>query len=130
MIKNVYKGLGRRKTSIARVSLTPGKGQFVVNKTDLQKYFPSPVLQKIIQRPFSTTDTVAKFNVVVNVAGGGTSGQAGAVQLGIARALLKFNNEFRLPLRRHSLLTRDDRMKERKKPGLKRARKRPQFSKR
>lgn len=130
MAKNIFNGLGKRKSSVARVRITPGKGQFQVNQKEISDYFPSAVLQKIINRPFSSTDTVGKFNVMALVNGGGTSGQAGALQLGIARALLKFNGEFRSTLRRYGLLTRDARIKERKKPGLRSARRRPQFSKR
>ncbi len=125
-----YYGTGRRKSATARVYLRPGKGEFKVNKRAIEAYFPNETLRMIIRQPLQLTDTVAKFDVLVNVDGGGMSGQAGAVRHGIARALLEFNSELRKKLKRAGLLTRDPRAKERKKYGQKGARKRFQFSKR
>ncbi len=125
-----YYGTGRRKSATARVYLRPGKGDIKVNKREIETYFPNETLRMIIRQPLQLTDTVAKFDVLVNVDGGGVSGQAGAVRHGIARALLEFNSELRKKLKRAGLLTRDPRMKERKKYGQKGARKRFQFSKR
>ena len=123
-------GTGRRKTSTARVRVRPGEGKITVNKRPFEDYFPIPLTRKIITQPLATTETLGRFDIDANIRGGGTSGQAGALRHGIARALVKFNEEFKSPLRRGGLLTRDPRMRERKKFGLKRARKRPQFSKR
>jgi small subunit ribosomal protein S9 len=125
-----YYGTGRRKTSTARVYLRPGKGGVVVNRRPIEEYFKNETLRMIIRQPLQLTDTVNKFDVLVNVDGGGPSGQAGAVRHGIARALLEFNTELRKKLRKAGLLTRDPRVKERKKYGQKGARKRFQFSKR
>jgi small subunit ribosomal protein S9 len=125
-----YYGTGRRKSATARVYLRPGKGDIKVNKREIETYFPNETLRMIIRQPLQLTDTLAKFDVLVNVDGGGVSGQAGAVRHGIARALLEFNSELRKKLKRAGLLTRDPRMKERKKYGQKGARKRFQFSKR
>ncbi|MBF0405833.1 MAG: 30S ribosomal protein S9 [Candidatus Riflebacteria bacterium] len=125
-----FSGTGRRKTSTARVRLVKGEGKIVVNGRSFEEYFPIALTRKIITTPLSTTDMLGRFNVEANIDGGGKSGQAGALRHGIARALLKFNEEFRSLLRKGGLLTRDPRMRERKKYGLKRARKRPQFSKR
>ncbi len=125
-----YYGTGRRKSATARVYLRPGKGDIKVNKREIETYFPNETLRMIIRQPLQLTDTVAKFDVLVNVDGGGVSGQAGAVRHGIARALLEFKSELRKKLKRAGLLTRDPRMKERKKYGQKGARKRFQFSKR
>lgn len=125
-----FLGTGRRKTSTARVRITKGTGKILVNKRTFEEYFPVALTRKIIVQPLTVTETLGKFNVSANIAGGGSSGQAGALRHGIARALVKFNEEFRQNLRRGGLLTRDPRMRERKKYGLKRARKRPQFSKR
>lgn len=125
-----YYGTGRRKSATARVYLRPGKGEFKVNKRAIEAYFPNETLRMIIRQPLQLTDTVAKFDVLVNVDGGGMAGQAGAVRHGIARALLEFNSELRKKLKRAGLLTRDPRAKERKKYGQKGARKRFQFSKR
>ena len=122
--------VGRRKTSVARVILKAGSGVIVVNKLPFEKYFPQEIYRANITKPFSVTETAGKYDVAVTVEGGGSSGQAGAVRLGIARALLEANDEFRGPLRTHALLTRDPRMVERKKYGQKKARKRFQFSKR
>ena len=122
--------VGRRKTSVARVILKPGSGVIVINKLPFEKYFPQEIYRANITKPFSVTETAGKYDVAVTVEGGGSSGQAGAVRLGIARALLEANDEFRGLLRSHALLTRDPRMVERKKYGQKKARKRFQFSKR
>ncbi len=130
MVDIQYYGTGRRKSATARVYLRPGKGDIKVNKREIETYFPNETLRMIIRQPLQLTDTLAKFDVLVNVDGGGVSGQAGAVRHGIARALLEFNSELRKKLKRAGLLTRDPRMKERKKYGQKGARKRFQFSKR
>ncbi|HOY67785.1 MAG TPA: 30S ribosomal protein S9 [Candidatus Ozemobacteraceae bacterium] len=123
-------GTGRRKTATARVRIVKGDGKIVVNARPFETYFPLPLTRKIIMQPMTVTETQGRFNVIANIRGGGSSGQAGALRHGIARALVKFNEEFRSPLRKNGLLTRDPRMRERKKYGLKKARKRPQFSKR
>ncbi|MFC1726285.1 30S ribosomal protein S9 [candidate division KSB1 bacterium] len=125
-----FRALGRRKTSVARVILRPGKGVYKVNKRDLNVYFPFETIQILINKPFKVTETENKFDVFVNVRGGGISGQAGAIQLGIARALLKYEEKLKDELKAYKLLTRDPRMVERKKYGQKKARKRFQFSKR
>ncbi len=125
-----YYGTGRRKSATARVYLRPGKGEFKINKRGIETYFPNETLRMIVRQPLQLTDTLSKMDVLVNVDGGGMSGQAGAVRHGIARALLEFNSELRKKLKRAGLLTRDPRMKERKKYGQKGARKRFQFSKR
>jgi small subunit ribosomal protein S9 len=125
-----YYGTGRRKSATARVYLRPGKGEFKINKRAIEAYFPNETLRMIIRQPLQLTDTLSKMDVLVNVDGGGMSGQAGAVRHGIARALLEFNGELRKKLKRAGLLTRDPRAKERKKYGQKGARKRFQFSKR
>ena len=122
--------IGRRKTSVARVILTPGSGKFFVNRKPIEEYFPLATLQTEIAKPLSVTGTAGKYDVKVNVEGGGWTGQAGAVSLGISRALVSISEEFRSPLRAAGLLTRDPRMVERKKYGQKKARKRFQFSKR
>jgi small subunit ribosomal protein S9 len=125
-----YYGTGKRKSSTARVHLLPGAGQVVVNKRDLSEYFQSETQRTVIRYPLAVTDNLGKFDMRVIVRGGGTSGQAGAIRLGIANALLQFNAELRPRLKRAGLLTRDSRIKERKKYGQKGARKRFQFSKR
>jgi small subunit ribosomal protein S9 len=125
-----YYGTGKRKSSTARVYLIPGTGQMNVNKRDLNKYFCNETQRTVIRYPLTITDNVGKFDVRATVMGGGVSGQAGAIRLGIARALLEFNAELRQRLKRAGLLTRDSRIKERKKYGQKGARKRFQFSKR
>ena len=130
MASVTYTGTGRRKTSVARVILTPGVGRVVVNGKDLDDYFGRRVLQTIAVMPFEATHTQAKFDVRVNVTGGGMAGQAGAIRHGIARALIVADENLRTPLKRAGFLTRDARSVERKKAGLKKARKRPQFSKR
>ena len=125
-----YNGLGRRKTSTARVFLRPGEGRWVVNGRTLEDYLPRAVLRQSVAQPFVTTDTQGRFDVLVNVNGGGLRGQAEAIRLGIARALLKVDEGYRARLRSEELLTRDPREVERKKPGRPGARKRFQFSKR
>ncbi|MGI6559277.1 MAG: 30S ribosomal protein S9 [Limnochordia bacterium] len=125
-----YYGTGRRKCSVARVRVFPGTGRVVVNKRDLADYFVRELQQNAVLEPLKVCGVEGKYDVVVNVKGGGTTGQAGAVRHGIARALLQVDDEFRAPLKKAGLLTRDPRMKERRKYGLKKARKAPQFSKR
>ncbi len=125
-----YYGTGRRKTATARVYLRPGDGNITVNKRTFDGYFPSETLRMLIRQPLQVTETLGKFDVLVSVSGGGLSGQAGAIRHGIARALLHFNVELRRRLKKAGFLTRDPRMKERKKYGQKGARKRFQFSKR
>ena len=125
-----YYGTGRRKKSIARVYLTPGTGNITINKRDLDEYFGLETVKVIVRQPLAATDTVGKFDVLVNVKGGGYTGQAGAIRHGISRALLQADAEYRPTLKKAGFLTRDPRMKERKKYGLKAARRAPQFSKR
>ncbi|MBH0231807.1 30S ribosomal protein S9 [Halobacillus yeomjeoni] len=125
-----YIGTGRRKKSTARVRLVPGTGRVVVNKRDAEDFFPYETLRMILKQPLAVTETEGNYDVYVNVNGGGFTGQAGAIRHGIARALLEADPEYRTPLKRAGLLTRDARMKERKKYGLKGARRAPQFSKR
>ena len=125
-----YYGTGRRKTSTARVYLRPGSGNIQVNKREFNTYFPNEALQMIIRQPLNLTETTGKFDIFVNVDGGGSAGQAGAVRHGITRALLEYNADLRTTLKRAGLVTRDPRKKERKKYGQKGARKRFQFSKR
>ena len=125
-----YYGTGRRKTSTARVYLRPGSGDIIVNRRPFDSYFPNEALRMIIRQPLSLTDTAGKFDILVNVDGGGTAGQAGAVRHGITRALMEFNADLRPTLKKAGLVTRDPRQKERKKYGQKGARKRFQFSKR
>jgi small subunit ribosomal protein S9 len=125
-----YYGTGRRKTSTARVYLRPGRGDISINKRKFDDYFPNEALRMIIRQPLRLTDTANKFDVLGNVAGGGTAGQAGAVRHGITRALMEFNADLRPVLKKAGLVTRDPRQKERKKYGQKGARKRFQFSKR
>ena len=122
--------IGRRKTSVARVYVRPGSGVITINKKDSKEYFGTDVLVYKINQPFLLTETAAQYDVTVNVFGGGITGQAEAIRLGVSRALCEINEEFRLLLKPHGLLTRDARMVERKKPGQKKARKRFQFSKR
>ena len=123
-------GTGRRKTSVARVYLTPGKGQITINKRDIDEYFGLETLKTIVRQPLVATNTLGKYDIKVTVRGGGFTGQAGAVRHGISRALLHVDPEFRGILKSEGFLTRDPRMKERKKYGLKAARRAPQFSKR
>ena len=125
-----YHGTGRRKKSIARVYLTPGKGNIVINKRNIDEYFGLETLKVIVRQPLAATETADKFDVLVNVKGGGYTGQAGAIRHGIARALLTVDADYRPTLKKAGYLTRDPRMKERKKYGLKAARRAPQFSKR
>lgn len=125
-----YFGTGRRKTSSARVILTPGSGKITINGKDIAEYLTYDYLQKIVKEPLVVTDTEGAYDIRVNVQGGGFTGQAGAARHGIARALLNVDPDFKAPLKAAGLLTRDPRMKERMKPGFKKARKRPQFSKR
>jgi small subunit ribosomal protein S9 len=128
--KAVYQGTGRRKTSVARVRLMPGTGTVTVNGREAAAYFGRAVLMTLVEAPFKATETTGKFDVVAKLEGGGLSGQAGALRHGIARALLEAGDEYRGELKKAGLLRRDPRMVERKKYGLKKARKRPQFSKR
>ena len=130
MAKERFYGTGRRKKSIARVYLVPGTGKITVNKRDIDEYFGLETLKLIVRQPLAATQTADKFDVLVNVHGGGTNGQAGAIRHGISRALLQADNEYRPTLKAAGFLTRDPRMKERKKYGLKAARRAPQFSKR
>ncbi len=130
MAKVQYYGTGRRKTSIARVRLVPGNGKVVINGRDIDEYFNYETLKKEVKAPLEITETEGKFDVIAKVEGGGFTGQAGALRHGIARALLKADGEFRSTLKKAGYLTRDPRMKERKKYGLKKARRAPQFSKR
>ena len=125
-----YYGTGRRKTSTARVYLRPGGGAVMVNRRSFEVYFPNETHRMIIRQPLNLTETTSKFDVLVNVAGGGPSGQAGAIRHGITRALLEYNADLRPALKQAGLITRDPRIKERKKYGQKGARKRFQFSKR
>ena len=125
-----YYGTGRRKTSTARVYLRPGTGEVVINRQPFERYFPNQTLRMMIRQPLQLTETSNKFDLLVNVDGGGLSGQAGAIRHGITRALLEFNADLRRTLKHAGLITRDPRVKERKKYGQKGARKRFQFSKR
>jgi small subunit ribosomal protein S9 len=125
-----YYGTGRRKTSTARVYLRPGDGSVQVNRKPFDTYFPNETLRMIIRQPLNLTETANKFDILVNVAGGGPAGQAGAIRHGITRALIEYNSDLRPTLKRAGLVTRDPRIKERKKYGQKGARKRFQFSKR
>jgi small subunit ribosomal protein S9 len=127
---NAYQAVGRRKESIARVRLVPGTGNRTVNGEPINSYFPRSTVVTGVLRPFEVTSTSDRYDVHASVSGGGASGQAGAVRLGIARALVKVDESYRKPLKQAGLLTRDPRMKERKKPGQKGARKKFQFSKR
>ena len=130
MIGNYYYGTGRRKSAVARVRLSRGTGTITVNHREFQNFFPTEALRTQVKRPFTVTETAEQFDVLATVAGGGVNGQAGAVRLGIARALVDFNAELRKLLKKDGLLTSDSRVKERKKYGLAGARKRFQFSKR
>jgi small subunit ribosomal protein S9 len=126
----VYQGTGRRKNAVARVRLTPGTGLYEVNGRQMDDYFGRKILHTYVEQPFRVTETVGRFDVVARIHGGGSSGQAGALRLGIARALLEAGDDYRTELKKAGLLERDSRMVERKKYGLRKARKRPQFSKR
>ena len=127
---NKFYGTGRRKKSIARVYLVPGTGVITINKRDIDEYLGLETLKVIVRQPLAATETADKFDVIVNVKGGGYTGQAGAIRHGIARALLQADADYRPVLKKAGYLTRDPRMKERKKYGLKGARRAPQFSKR
>ncbi len=126
----VYWGTGRRKTAVARVRLTPGTGVFTINGKSFEGYFGRETLKTFCESPFKVTETVGRFDVIAKIHGGGTSAQAGALRHGIARAMLEAGEDYRAELKKAGLLRRDPRMVERKKYGLKKARKRPQFSKR
>ncbi len=126
----VINTIGRRKTSVARIYMSPGSGKIVVNRKDVQVYFPSEILRTIVMQPFETTGESGKYDISVNVKGGGTTGQAEAIRLAVSRALTEINAEFRGPLKGEGFLTRDPRMVERKKYGRRKARRRFQFSKR
>ena len=130
MANTKYYGTGRRKSSVARVYLVPGTGKVTVNKRDIDEFFGLETLKVITRQPLVATETTEKYDVLVTVHGGGTTGQAGAIRHGIARALLQVDADFRPTLKKAGYLTRDPRMKERKKYGLKAARRAPQFSKR
>ncbi|HEY2932655.1 MAG TPA: 30S ribosomal protein S9 [Acidobacteriota bacterium] len=130
MEKIQYYGTGRRKSSTARVFLMPGTGEIVVNRSDFAEYFRNETQRMVVKQPLLLTENIGKFDIYANVDGGGVSGQAGAIRLGITKALIDFNNELRPRLKKAGLLTRDPRIKERKKYGQKGARKRFQFSKR
>jgi small subunit ribosomal protein S9 len=125
-----YIGTGRRKSSVARVRLVPGDGKIIINGREIETYIPFAALREVVKQPLVATETKGSYDVLVNVSGGGYTGQAGAIRHGIARALLLADPEYRPTLKRAGLLTRDPRMKERKKYGLKGARRAPQFSKR
>ncbi|HHV61704.1 MAG TPA: 30S ribosomal protein S9 [Firmicutes bacterium] len=125
-----YSGTGRRKCAVARVRITPGSGNIIINGKPLTEYFGRKVLEIVVKEPLRVAGVLDRYDVIANVRGGGITGQAGAVRHGIARALLNISEELRSPLKKAGLLTRDPRMKERRKYGLKKARKAPQFSKR
>lgn len=125
-----YMATGRRKTSVARVRLVPGSGRIVINGKPMDQYFGAETLKLIVRQPLAATETLDRFDIIAKVEGGGFSGQAGAIRHGIARALLQAEGEYRPILKKSGYLTRDPRMKERKKYGLKKARRAPQFSKR
>jgi len=130
MAEKVFTATGRRKTSVARVALKPGKGRITINTKSLQEYFGRETARMIVLQPFDVTQTSRNFDIDVNVAGGGNSGQAGAIRHGITRALMQINPELRSPLKKAGFVTRDPRAVERKKYGRHKARKRPQYSKR
>lgn len=129
-MSNVYYGTGRRKTSVARVRLMPGDGKVTINGKSMEEYFGLKTLELIVRQPLALTDNVEKFDVIANVKGGGTTGQAGAIRHGITRALMEMDKELRPALKKAGFVTRDPREKERRKYGLKKARKASQFSKR
>jgi small subunit ribosomal protein S9 len=128
--ESYFYGTGRRKTSVARVRLVPGTGEIIVNGIPYEERFPRPEHRRAITHPLMVTENLGKYNTVVKVEGGGITGQSGAISHGIARALVKADESLKTVLRQNGLLTRDPRVKERKKPGLKRARKAPQYTKR
>lgn len=125
-----YRGTGRRKTSVAQVRLVPGNGNFTINGKDIENYFAFETLRTVAKEPLELADALGSFDVIVKVQGGGFTGQAGAIRHGIARALVEVDPEYRTVLKKAGFMTRDPRMKERKKYGLKKARRSPQFSKR
>jgi len=128
--KVMYRGTGRRKSSVARVMLSPGTGKFIINKRTFEDYIPSAATRLDVMQPLELTDNTQVFDITVNVNGGGITGQAGAIRHGITRALLEVNADYRKVLKPAGMITRDPRVKERKKPGLRKARRAPQFSKR
>ena len=128
--QNYFYGTGRRKTAVARVKVMPGKGAVIINGMTFEERFPNPEYQRTILQPLLVTENLGKCNVIASVEGGGVSGQCGAISHGIARALARMNENLKTSLRQNGLLTRDARTKERKKPGLRRARKAPQYTKR
>ena len=128
--ESYFYGTGRRKTSVARVRLVPGTGEIIINGTPYEERFPRPEHRRAITQPFLVTENLGKYNTVVKVEGGGITGQSGAISHGIARALVRADESLKTVLRQNGLLTRDPRVKERKKAGLKRARKAPQYTKR
>ena len=130
MAEVIYYGTGRRKSSVARVRLVPGEGKVTINGRDMEEYFGLKTLELIVRQPLNLTETVDKYDVIANVAGGGVTGQAGAIRHGITRALMEMNAELRPALKKAGFVTRDPREKERRKYGLKKARKASQFSKR
>ena len=130
MAVTAYQAVGRRKKAVARVRLLPGDGKITINKRDINDYFGLETLKMVVRRPLNLTETISRFDVVANVIGGGLTGQAGAIRHGVSRALVLADPELRGALKKDGLLTRDPRMKERKKYGLKAARRAPQFSKR
>ena len=130
MASTKFYGTGRRKSSVARVYLVPGTGKITINKRDIDEYFGLETLKVVVRQPLVATETADKFDVLVNVHGGGFTGQAGAIRHGVARALLQAGDDYRTALKAAGFLTRDSRVKERKKYGLKKARRAPQFSKR
>ena len=129
-MSNQFYGTGRRKSAVARVRLLPGQGSFIINGKDIEEYFGYETLKELAKSPLQLTEKLGQFDVKVNVKGGGFTGQAGAIRHGVARALLESDEELKPVLKRAGFLTRDSRKKERKKPGLKKARKASQFSKR
>ena len=128
--KVMYRGTGRRKSSVARVMLVPGTGKFIINGRKFNEYIPSAATRLDVEQPLTLTENLKTFDIQVNVYGGGISGQAGAIRHGITRALLEVNKDYRSALKAAGLITRDSRVTERKKPGLRKARRAPQFSKR
>ena len=130
MAEVIYYGTGRRKSSVARVRLVPGEGKVTINGRDMEEYFGLKTLELIVRQPLNLTETVDKYDVIANVAGGGVTGQAGAIRHGITRALMQYDETLRGALRKAGFVTRDAREVERKKVGLRKARKRPQYSKR
>ena len=130
MAEVIYYGTGRRKSSVARVRLVPGEGKVTINGREMEEYFGLKTLELIVRQPLNLTETVDKYDVIANVAGGGVTGQAGAIRHGITRALMEYDESLRGELRKAGFVTRDARQVERKKVGLRKARRRPQFSKR